>query len=249
MAFGLNNSANTADEFSERTRHPRTEHTIMADPKVSFPFAEADVKRLAENPQALAAIDAYALGLIPLGYAEFLAEPDKDQFMSEEEWFGRHRLFHEVATRISDGRVPVPPDLRERYPSIYDARQRPPAPYAFVAEGSPVALMFKDLSRPAEYERYLGQKRDQFTEDDVQALIADERFLASMHAYASNRVRLGDVIVPLYGTTWDLPRTLSVDAFYRLTQDIARRIRAGYIAVPANLEQKYPEAYIQDPEL
>jgi hypothetical protein len=74
-------------------------------------------------------------------------------------------------------------------------------------------------------------------------LAADERVLAAINAYRIGPLTLGQLKIALFGDVNAHPRDLSFDAFRALCAEIIGRIQAQQIAVPANVEMKYPEFY------
>jgi hypothetical protein len=88
-------------------------------------------------------------------------------------------------------------------------------------------------------------ERPTFTEQDVEDLLKNERFLASVHAYSLDRFPLGEAVVRARAGAPFVPPTLTGQAYERLIQEVAERIYRLEIEVPKTLSARLPELYAE----
>ncbi len=201
-------------------------------------YTEEVLEAAVNDQRFIAAAHAYSLNLISLGLALSLVPRGQSKLPSP---FAFTRLFHEVATRINDGRIALPPNLRDDHPDLYN----PPKDMTVLAgyEGPPFSLGFGELNGPDEFARYLALRRWKFNEFDVEEMIKDELFLACMDSWRKGLISGGDAREMLFPDLKNLPRDLSESAYLWLQTEVTRRIVAGELALPPGLPDKYPTAY------
>jgi hypothetical protein len=159
---------------------------------------------------------------------------------------GVYRLVHEVAERIADGRVGVPHDLQARLPKLYEATN-----FDIGTRGTTQAGQgyFSELSNPENKKKAFGYWREKFNENDIDELIKDQNVLANFDAYCKEIVTLGTANRRMFGERFPHPRDLSTNALFQLALEICSRIERRQIAVPADLRDRYPDAYEVDTTL
>jgi hypothetical protein len=82
-----------------------------------------------------------------------------------------------------------------------------------------------------------------YTEEDLQALIQEPRFLAGAQAYANDLIPLSLACHFGFGTPRPLGALPTLSALFRLLHETARRIRVGRIPVSASLWPGYVEDF------
>jgi len=204
-----------------------------------FPdYTEEDLEAVVSDQRFIAAAHAYSLNLISLGLALSIVPRRQSKLPSP---FAFTRLFHEVAVRINDGRLALPPNLRDDHPDTYDK----PRDMTVLAgyEGLPFSLDFEELNRPDEFARYLALRRWKFNEFDIEEMIKNEFFLACVDSWRKGLISGGDAREMLFPDAKDLPRDLSESGYLWLQTEVTRRIIAGEITLPSDLPAKFPIAY------
>jgi len=217
--------------------------SISQYPDYNPDYTEEDLEVLGKDRRYMAAAHAYALGLMSLGLGLSTglgAVRGQRKLLSP---FAFTRLFHEVARRIVDGRISVPPDIRHDHPEIYN----PPKDAAVLGgyEGLPFSLNFHELNQPDMYARYLELRRWKPNEDDIQEMIKNEFFLASIDSWCKGLINGIEAMNLLFPDLKDLPRDLSASGYAWLQTEVAERILNGQLVLPPDLPQKYPAAYRQ----
>jgi hypothetical protein len=89
----------------------------------------------------------------------------------------------------------------------------------------------------------LSNYQPDYTEDDLQSLVKEPRFLAAAHAYANGFIPLGLACDFGFGTPRSLDKIPSPAALTRLFHEVARRIAVGQISVSDELWQQHSECF------
>ncbi len=105
--------------------------------------------------------------------------------------------------------------------------------------------MFKEVSEPDNFQRYLALKRATFSEDDLSELIKNELFLACVDAFRRQLITGGEAMQMMFPDLKDIPRDLSLGAYLSLQIEVAQRIQDGRLSLPPNLPDRYPTVYRQ----
>ena len=93
-----------------------------------------------------------------------------------------------------------------------------------------------------------GVYRASYTEEDVDALLADPRFLVGVDAYQGGCCTLSQMLLLVFDGPPYIPRQLDPMVFARLVFDICDRICSGELKVPEESKQTYSRFYIVQPE-
>jgi len=84
-----------------------------------------------------------------------------------------------------------------------------------------------------------------YSEDDIQELVKDRRFLAAVHNYALHRLTLGQAIIMASSQPSLVPERfkLNLIGYERAVHEIAKRILSGRLVVPSDLRDEYSDIY------
>jgi hypothetical protein len=82
-----------------------------------------------------------------------------------------------------------------------------------------------------------------FTQDDIQRLLPNRRFLAAVHAYSKDIIPLGEVPHRATERSPCIPRWIEILGYFQLIQEVAERIFDGRLTVAQQLCLEYPDAY------
>lgn len=86
-----------------------------------------------------------------------------------------------------------------------------------------------------------------YSEEDIQELMKDRRFLAAVHNYALDRLTLGQTITMAASKLPLLPErfNLSLLRYERAIHEVARRVVTGQVDIPKDLSEEYAEIYLE----
>ncbi|MBR1122935.1 hypothetical protein JQ628_15515 [Bradyrhizobium lablabi] len=216
----------------------------MTEPELLY--TESDLRSFAARPRFLAAAHAYSLGLIPLGEAIVRAVEARPYYPKTLEILGYVRLLHEVAERISDGRIKVPDVLRSSLSATYDQKGHKDSE-AVKLFSSRDFLMFEELRRPEVKKVVLDLFRRQFDEEDIGKVLADKRLLAAIDAYGRSLIDFRKLKESVFGDCNAHPFDLSFLAFQQLCFEVVRRVKLGTILIPNSFESEFSEIYHPTP--
>lgn len=202
-------------------------------------YSEEDLQALVQEPRFLAAAQAYANGLTPLGWAYSFGFGSPRSLGNIPSPSALARLFHEAARRITIGTINPEENLWPNYSKCFDSfKQR----RGYLKPTSlPLSGMYAELSQPRNYERYLKRRRVRYDESDFAEMVKNELVLACVDAF--RRGLIDGFVACDRALAGELPRDLSHTAYALLQIEIARRIIDGRLVLPSDLEIRYPEAY------
>ena len=203
-------------------------------------YTERDLQALIAERRFLAAADAYAADLIPLGHARNLGFGSPRSLGTLPHSFALTRVFHEVATRIADGRIDVSPELRREFPYFYNHTW---SPSPFAPTSPPFTLNFSELNLRTNYDRYLKLRRSRYRESDIQELLKNELFVAAVDAFRQGEITGGQAMDLVFPDITKIPNDLSSGAYLDIQIVVGRRMHEGKILVPPGIRDRHPEAY------
>jgi hypothetical protein len=211
-------------------------------------YTESAIGKFLDDHRFLAAAQAYSMNLIPLGEAIVRAAEAKPYYPNPQtlQIAGYVQLFHEIAERISDGRIRVPGDLRQKYHEIYDGKGHKD-PNDVIGFSARDFLKFTELRQPGVKKKMLGLFRREFDEEDVRELTKDKRLLAAIDAYGKGRIDLMRIKEIVFGDFDANPRDLSFLAFQQLCFEVVHQIRDGLIQIPPDFEEEFAGIYHPPP--
>jgi len=133
------------------------------------------------------------------------------------------------------GRIPISEEIYREYPEI-QSQFGEPTPWNESTD------RFSTIENtPPEYNRYMA-RRDQFDEEDLQALIKDEHKLACLDAYGQELMNFYEA--RMFGDAEYLPRNLSSQALLELAFEVCHRIRGGRIVLSVSIRRDHVSAYV-----
>ena len=89
-------------------------------------------------------------------------------------------------------------------------------------------------------------KKELFSEHDIQCALTSERFLAAAHAYSLDLFELGEAFCRVASSGVDL-KSLQPFGWDQLIQEVAERIADRKIAVPKGLQENHRDIYERTP--
>jgi hypothetical protein len=224
---------------------------------------EQEVSRLLNLPKFCAAVLAYRIGLIPLGYATFFSWPDASAALPG---LTPARLLDLVRyatwrTRLdaSDSRH-IAIDyhrMHDAFPDLFQGRsQRKKSHDDLIRE---MGEFLASDPRRANYAHVGSRIRegDEFAEywlksssERVRPLLSDRRFLAALDAFREGALSHGGLVEKLYG---DIEHVLFPEIGRHLSGSVlvqlAKAVDRGEITMPEGLRAEYPGLYeFYDPE-
>jgi hypothetical protein len=87
-----------------------------------------------------------------------------------------------------------------------------------------------------------------YTEEDVQALISEPRFLVAADAYGAGCCTLQQMTKLAFTAPPYLPRNLQIPGFAALVIDVVKRIHAGKLEVREEWKRQYADFYRKQPK-
>jgi hypothetical protein len=82
-----------------------------------------------------------------------------------------------------------------------------------------------------------------YTENDIEKVLQNPRFLAAVQAYSMDLFPLGEALVRAAEAKPYYPKSLEIAGYVQLFHEVAERIFDGRIKVPEGLRQEYREIY------
>jgi hypothetical protein len=212
-------------------------------------YSERDIRDALKSEHLMAVVHAYSMDRFTMGLAKFLIDQRNDptvlevrrRIFSHAGTWGFSHLIHELAKRIRAGTIHVPATVAADFPGVYQAT--PPADLTLLHNSGLLVFKFSDFEGMSRDESPFTVWRDTFTEEDLQALIKDRRFLAGIDAMAKGIVGWGTVRDQIMGGANHGPRDLSAIGLTRLGFEVYDRVQSVAIQVPPELRQEFPEAY------